>query len=462
MIAKQLAACMQQLATERKLARLFKAGKISSDPGEADGINDEKTREAVAEFQESVGLEPSGVPDADTIVKLEEAIEGLVATEEQHGLDPEIEALYWLGNTHHVGQTSTLRLHTRDLKKTQAVKIFLKNGEKGDEVEAGVTVVAKSSQIEIAVPIPAGFEVGSQVFAHAKAEIASGRTLERASSAPLYVRPAAPGGALEEFFKLKGELGERETPIPHTYVAYKIAGKPDAWLIMGRMMMDVDGAPNCYHPKNLGLRTDYWNFDIMKHTGCLDKHSNGGYPGNWFGMVTDTGKDSGTPIVQGPNDPFPGFNVAATSLVDKTKKASDPRRYVDARQIPYVAFNYQVYAEAGARFTRIGKGPTGRLGDILTVVNPKADDEHRYLHAIFADVGGRDNPHFGEASPALGLRIQAYGRVMAEILFICYPHSGADQGTIPSYDDIQSKGEKLFKDWGGMDEVNRVLKAMPK
>src|SRR5262249_23922883 len=159
-------------------------------------------------------------------------------------------------------------------------------------------------------------------------------------------------------------------------------------------------------------------------------------PANWFGVVTDNGKSTGNPVIQGKNDPFPGLYVSSTSLVDQTKQRGDPRRYVDARQIPYVAFNYQVYAESGGRFTRVGKGPTGRLGDILTVVNPKADDAHKYIHAIFADVGGSKSPHFGEGSPAMGLRIKAYGRVNADILYICYPHSGADQGTIPSFDEI--------------------------
>jgi len=468
MIEKQLPACHQQQLAEELLGELFKGGRLSKDPGAPNGVNDDESRAAVEEFQDLQGLEPTGIPDADTLAKLKQVVKDKSATESQHGLHPELEAVYWLGNRAPSGGAGHLRLHSRDLKIGHPVKVFLKPGEDGEEVESTEKLLVKADSSEASIPIPASFNLGAQVFARVVAEVGGGKTLEMKSAAPLYVAPAAAGGALEEFFKLNGSLGEKETPTPHVYVAYKVAGKPDAWFLMGRLMMDVDGAPNCYHPDDYKVNTHYWEYDIMSHPGALDWKRNGGHaatkdkPTNWFGVVTDTGKSSGNPVIQGKNDPFPGFYVSSTSLADKTKQRSDPRRYVDARQIPYVAFNYQVYAESGGRFTRVSKGPTGRLGDILTVVNPKADDSHKYLHAIFADVGGSDSPHFGEGSPALGLRIKAYGRVNAEIFYICYPHSGADQGTIPTFDEIQTKGEKLFKDWGGMDEVNRVLKAMPK
>ena len=37
-----------------------------------------------------------------------------------------------------------------------------------------------------------------------------------------------------------------------------------------------------------------------------DGIANTGHPGNWFGVVTDTGKTDGIPIVQGASDPCPG------------------------------------------------------------------------------------------------------------------------------------------------------------
>jgi GH25 family lysozyme M1 (1,4-beta-N-acetylmuramidase) len=192
----------------------------------------------------------------------------------------------------------------------------------------------------------------------------------------------------------------------------------------------------------------------MEHKGALDWKANGGHPGNWFGVVTDTGEVTGNPLVQGDGDPFPGFYVSSSSLVDKGKKRGDPNRYVDARKVPYLAWPQQVWLEKGPRFTRVSQGPTGRIGDLMTAYNPK---NGKVGHLIMADMGGYDDPHFGEGSPALGKLIDAYGHQEPDILYIVYPHSGADQGTIPSPDEIQQKGQKLFDEWGGVTEVQRVL-----
>src|ERR1700739_2474595 len=61
------------------------------------------------------------------------------------------------------------------------------------------------------------------------------------------------------------------------------------------------GGPPCYAPASFSGRT-------------LDILANAGHPGNWFGVVTDTGTKTGTPIIQGPTDPCPGAFVSATSL----------------------------------------------------------------------------------------------------------------------------------------------------
>ena len=74
-------------------------------------------------------------------------------------------------------------------------------------------------------------------------------------------------------------------------------GSTSIWQIEGQtafffeagMAIDADGAPQAYHPEpdsNLGL----------------DFLVNAGSPGNWFGIVTDSGQPDGNPIVQGPDD----------------------------------------------------------------------------------------------------------------------------------------------------------------
>lgn len=88
------------------------------------------------------------------------------------------------------------------------------------------------------------------------------------------------------------------------------------------------GAPPCYAPRDFAGKT-------------LDHIDNAGGPGNWFGVVTDTGKPTGTPIVQGPHDPSPGAFVSATSLHLRGQQGevlpdSSPLKYVDSATVPYV------------------------------------------------------------------------------------------------------------------------------
>src|SRR5207302_10540413 len=96
-----------------------------------------------------------------------------------------------------------------------------------------------------------------------------------------------------------------------------------------KMSVDADGSPRAYHPDN--------------HSG-LDNLANAGHPGNWWAIVTDNGKKNGTPVIQGANDPAPGYYVSTTSLQDDTKRSTDPNRYVDAEVIPFIALPPEVFS----------------------------------------------------------------------------------------------------------------------
>jgi hypothetical protein len=88
------------------------------------------------------------------------------------------------------------------------------------------------------------------------------------------------------------------------------------------------GSDPCYAPKSYSGTT-------------LDALANAGGPGNWFGVVTDTGKNSGTPVVQGSGDPCPGAFISATALHllgsdGKALPNSSPFKYVDSATVAYV------------------------------------------------------------------------------------------------------------------------------
>ncbi|MEO5616738.1 MAG: peptidoglycan-binding domain-containing protein, partial [Candidatus Eisenbacteria bacterium] len=115
MIKKQLPACQLQKQAEEHLSRLFLGGVLKNDPGTPNGVNDAESAAAFKEFQASVKLKETGVPDADTQVKLKAAVDEHHASESQPGLTPTLEALYWLGNQAAPSGSARLRLHSRDL-----------------------------------------------------------------------------------------------------------------------------------------------------------------------------------------------------------------------------------------------------------------------------------------------------------------------------------------------------------
>jgi hypothetical protein len=78
----------------------------------------------------------------------------------------------------------------------------------------------------------------------------------------------------------------------------------------------------------------------------LDFLANAGGPGNWFGVVTDTGKKDGTPVKQNASDPAPGAFVSATSYRWPLHARIDPQAYVDAASVPYIVLPSHWRAEA--------------------------------------------------------------------------------------------------------------------
>lgn len=185
------------------------------------------------------------------------------------------------------------------------------------------------------------------------------------------------------------------------------------------MTIDADGAPNAYNPDNTGL----------------DDLANAGEPGHWDGIVANR---EGDPFVQGPDDPFPGFYISCTSLVDWAKDSVDPTRYVDASKIPYIVLPGELSRQMGAR-----------LGDFAVVVNLRKASS---AYAIFADIGT-----LGEGSVALANELGIWsdareGGTRGGILYLVYPGSGSRQPR--SLEEIKSETDKLFQDWGGMEKLN--------
>jgi hypothetical protein len=183
------------------------------------------------------------------------------------------------------------------------------------------------------------------------------------------------------------------------------------------LKIDADGSPRAYHPEDLGLDFNY----------------NGGSNGVWWGVVTN---DKGQPVVQGPNDPAPGYYVSGTSLEDKSKANEDPYRYVNAEEIPYIVLPEKLYKTAQVN-----------LGDFAAVIN-KSNGKMAY--AIFADIGPPEKLGEGSIMLANELDINSspkFGGADEGIIYIVFPGSG--NGNPRSKEEIRSEGEILLKEWGG-------------
>jgi len=187
-IKKQLPACLLHEQAEEHLTRLFLGGVLKSDPGSPNGVNDAASEKAFKEFQAGEGLKETGVPDAETQVKLKAAVEKHRPSESQPGLSPTLEALYWLGNQAAPKGSGKLRLHSQDLRVGTEFRVFLKSGSQ--EFEAKARFVARADQSEAAIPMPAEWGAGTAVLARVEGPPAGGKKLELACAAPLYITGA--------------------------------------------------------------------------------------------------------------------------------------------------------------------------------------------------------------------------------------------------------------------------------
>src|SRR5580704_10303825 len=195
------------------------------------------------------------------------------------------------------------------------------------------------------------------------------------------------------------------------------------------LAIDADGAARAYHPN------DRPGLDSLAHAG---------HRGNWWALVTDNEKKSGTPIVQGTSDPAPGYYVSTTALYDRANpNPRDPHRYVDAANIPYVVLHPKALRYA-------------RLGDFATVLNVH---NGKVSAAIVADESAPNLP-VGEGSialaEALGINSSPrHGGQDGEVVYIIY--SGSGNGGPRKLEEVLANSNQLFEAWGGLDRLNACL-----
>lgn len=195
-------------------------------------------------------------------------------------------------------------------------------------------------------------------------------------------------------------------------------------LFRAGMTIDADGAPNAYGPHNRGL--DYTANARGQH--------------GWVALVTN---QNGRPIVQ-KSGPYRGYYVSTTSLQQsQIYDERDPKRYIDATKIPYIALPSDFAKQFGIN-----------LGDLALVVNHA---NGRSTYAVFADVGPKGR--IGEGSIALAKRLgipanPRHDSVEDGVTYLIFPGSALPADRQITAGSIRSSAAHVYHRWGGTQRLH--------
>lgn len=253
---------------------------------------------------------------------------------------------------------------------------------------------------------------------------------------------------------------------------------PDAIQYITQLKVCCDGAPNAYAPYGLtgnldllkyaGKRPDHYN-DIDPNTNDIRLHTYALWK-SWFGVVTEiVNTDQGpkhTPVVQGPDDPCPGFFVSPTAAHNpKTHGVigeKNPRLYINAAVLNFISLPSNHNTNAA-------------LWDIVAVIIPGIEagingepDKiviRKIAYAVVAESGPADL--IGEGSYALVKELTGRTEtIKAPVILIMFPNTNARIALKPLFPNqnqpmdrqsdvnagISDLGKKYLKDWAGADE----------
>jgi hypothetical protein len=148
--------------------------------------------------------------------------------------------------------------------------------------------------------------------------------------------------------------------------------------------VDADGAPGAYHPDDVG------HIREGQTLKGLDAPENAGYSGGptgWRNVLVADPVNSNVPYRQ-KDGAYAGYFISQTWLEDTSKETVDVARYVNASEIPYIAF-----PDNNSFTKRAGTGYAGDIGLAWSL------DTNRKVAFVVADKS--DRPLIGEASIAL-------------------------------------------------------------
>jgi hypothetical protein len=203
--------------------------------------------------------------------------------------------------------------------------------------------------------------------------------------------------------------------------------------------VDADGAPNAYHPDDLGRRRPPFL--------GLDNPANAGWPGTrWWNSVLVPDPQNPLRPYRQVSGPFRGYFVAMTSLKVRGGTATDPATYVDSTKVPYTVL-------PGSSFPRrAGTGAPGDVGFAWNLANGKS------TAFVIGDTGGGSNARLGEGSIALFRALggtnpdarNGSGVAPGKMRYVVFPGSRRTLGWPADEARIDALARELLGRLGGM------------
>ena len=251
---------------------------------------------------------------------------------------------------------------------------------------------------------------------------------------PAVVTIAAITSAPVQILTIKVRIGTGKAPVSQEVQIFRV---DDAVLYRLPLMdIDLDGAPNTYHPPTPGHPHGNGPGLGLGDLRNASKNLDDGPNVVWVGIVTDS---RGKPLVQNEG-PFAGFYISQTTLQDPHFAKADPRRYVDATTVPYVVLNPILRKKAGLD-----------IGDLAAVV--LGSNEHKVTFGIVADVGPLTG--LGECSRALATSLGiSSGIEGSQLTYIFFPTP--NERKVRTIQQIRHEAEALFAAWGGVSRLSEL------
>ncbi|MDX9975683.1 MAG: glycoside hydrolase family 75 protein, partial [FCB group bacterium] len=171
-----------------------------------------------------------------------------------------------------------------------------------------------------------------------------------------------------------------------------------ALLFVSQMHVNIDGAPDAYHPDDIGTCHICNGIGVgaggQWKANCLPEFNTAkaeGFEGptriKWFGMATEDGKPFGKPVIQTDGDPNPGYFVSTTALQQPGLNSKTPQAQLNSNEVPFIVIP--------VKWNRSSE-PGVKLGDFAAVLRLSNE---KMAYAIVGDTG--PNAKLGEGSVAL-------------------------------------------------------------